>query len=107
MKYINDMNLAECLEELSSGFENDYISVSDTKRIADRIYELTRWIPVSERMPTHEDGGLNNKVLVLEVEKQYPRNKYLELVDWFEVGKPDHFYTTTHWRRTDLPEAVQ
>jgi hypothetical protein len=70
------------------------------------IHEETRWVSVSERMPTREDGGLNNKVLVLEVENESPRNKYIELVDWFEVGSPNYFYTVTHWKRIDKPEGV-
>jgi hypothetical protein len=113
MKPIDKMNLAECLESMRD-WRNKYHGdeaidlIADEKldELADRISELTRWIPVSERMPTEEDGGLNNRVLVLEVEKQYPRNKYLELVDWFEIDKPDYYYTATHWKRIDKPEGV-
>jgi hypothetical protein len=106
MKDIEDMNLSELADDLttlpSCSVRPYVLDTIDRLRV---IHEETRWIPVSERMPTHEDGGLNNKVLVLEVENASPRNKYIALVDWFEVGKPDYFYTTTHWRRIDLPEA--
>jgi hypothetical protein len=103
MKEIKDMNLAELCEVIEPYTDVEAQVIARLRK----LHGLTKWTPVSERMPTHEDGGLNNKVLVLEVENESPRNKYITLVDWFEVGKQDYFYTTTHWRRTDLPEAVQ
>jgi hypothetical protein len=50
MKPISEMTLAE----LANAFEfYGYHSEADRLRA---IHDLTRWIPVSERMPTKEDG---------------------------------------------------
>jgi hypothetical protein len=115
MKPINEMTLAECLEELSNGSGNDYMSFNDTRKIADRIHKLTRWIPVSERMPTQEDFGneifrvwINGtderacfdcgKLLVWEND---PYN-----AGWCEYDKGNWKTDFTHWQRITPPEEV-
>ena len=53
MKPIEEMNLAECLEEVE--LLNGVYEYDGPTRLALRINELTRWIPVEERLPTEED----------------------------------------------------
>jgi hypothetical protein len=70
MKAIKDMNLAECLEEVEMLYSSQ--SYGDPERLADRIHDLTRWIPVSERMPTAQDCtkikyGQHLNVLAMDV----------------------------------------
>jgi hypothetical protein len=69
MKPIDQMTLAECIEALQSleeftllkdidtgNFEPTYDSMKkNAVELADRIADLSRWIPVSERMPTIDD----------------------------------------------------
>jgi hypothetical protein len=51
MKPISEMTLPECLDMLKTA------SVwGDLVHISNRIHDLTRWIPVEERMPTEDDG---------------------------------------------------
>jgi hypothetical protein len=62
MKDIKDMSLSECLEALREGMPVDgtvvrvRLSDDDLAQLADRIYDLTRWIPVEERLPCTDDG---------------------------------------------------
>jgi hypothetical protein len=104
MKPINEMTLAECLEELSNGSGNDYMSFNDTRKIADRIHKLTRWIPISERMPTRDDGDRYGRVLVFERGKYTPHGTYTRFVGWDSLDDVDYFYTVTHWKRITPPE---
>jgi hypothetical protein len=69
MKEIDQMTLPECIEALQSleeftllkdidtgNFEPTYDSMKQNAvELADRIHDLTRWVPVSERMPTGAD----------------------------------------------------
>ena len=60
------------------------------------IHEETRWVPVSERTPTKEDG---NTVLV----------KSGEVADWYRVvwyGYANKHNGYTHWKRIQAPEGV-
>ena len=109
MKDIEDMNLAEAIKALrdvdviTSGYEPDYDAIEE---LADRIHDLTRWIPVSERMPTEEDGDRHGQILIFEVENESPNRGYQQLVKWDAIGKPDYFYAVTHWKRITPPERV-
>jgi hypothetical protein len=49
MKEISEYTLKECLEEVEM-LHGGY-GFRDPEKLADRIHNLTRWIPVSERMP--------------------------------------------------------
>ena len=101
MKPINEMNLSECLVAIRE-LENHEIRMGWHGQLADRIHELTRWIPVSERLPTEEDGDEHGHVLVSEVERESPNRRYEQVLHWDLVGE-DYFYTATHWRRIDKP----
>jgi hypothetical protein len=89
------MNLAELADFVDAKLQSIHYRTSDDDlHVANRlraIHNLTRWIPVSERMPTKEDG------------------KYLHVFDGF--GLPFAImrtswdnYEPTHWKRIDKPE---
>jgi hypothetical protein len=99
MKPINEMSLAECLGEVK--LLNGVYGYNDPSLLADRIYELTRWIPVSERLPTEADADQHGYVIIREVENESPKRVYHALVKWKDIGKPDYFYTITDWKRID------
>ena len=88
MKPINEMSLAE----LAEFFDDD-------ERIAIRLrelHDLTRWIPVEERLPTKGDADERGNVLWLFWGKHY-ESRY-----WYLRRD----YGMTHWRRIDKPEGV-
>jgi hypothetical protein len=90
MKAIKDMNLAE----LANLIEHDtYVEWQVIDRLRE-LHELTRWIPVSERMPTEEDG----KWVQARVGKHLPCVTPVEDFTRFN----DAF---THWQRITSPEA--
>ena len=103
MKPINEMNLAECLEFLRE-YGYDFILTEGNHELADRIAELTRWIPVGERMPTEADGDMDGRVLVFERGKYTPHGTYTRFVGWDSLDDVDYFYTVTHWQRITPPE---
>jgi hypothetical protein len=118
MKPINQMTLAECLSEMRKYVMYDYDKDKTLSRdiaLADRLHDLTRWIPVSERMPTKEDFG--NEVFRVWVngtdEKAcFDRGKLLvwhvEAYDagWCEYDKQDWKTSFTHWQRITPPEGA-
>jgi hypothetical protein len=97
MKEIKDMNLAECLDALRMETlpldENWSFATflhQDRIQLADRIHDLTRWIPLSERMP--EAGEW---VLV------YMSNGAFEVV---HESYLDQDSDITHWKQITAPE---
>jgi hypothetical protein len=102
MKDISEYTLRECLEEVEM-LDSIYEQTRPVK-LADRIHDLTRWIPVSERMPTKEDGDENGQVFVSETENESPHRKYSHVKTWNRLNDPDYFYTITHWKRITPPE---
>jgi hypothetical protein len=92
MKEISEYTLKECLEEVEM-LHGGY-GFRDPEKLADRIHELTRWIPVSERMPTEEDS------LCLWVDIEY----FIYYISWARDGKPNP--KCTHWKRITPPEGV-
>jgi hypothetical protein len=119
MKPIKDMNLAECIDALRDSSEfytnPNYAYPSYVKTLADRIHDLTRWIPVSERMPTKEDFGNEFfRVWVNGTDEKacFDRGKLLvwhvEAYDagWCEYDKQDWKTSFTHWQRITPPEGV-
>jgi hypothetical protein len=108
MKEFKEMSLTECIEALRDQTKGDVWGMGhrDIIEITDRIEELTRWIPVSERMPTKADGDMDGRVLVFERQKYTPHKRYTRLVKWDSVDDVDYFYTVTHWQRITPPEEV-
>ena len=96
MKPINEMSLQECLEALRNTDEGYRHTKSAIIAIANRIHELTRWIPVSERLPTKEDVDEYGEVLAYSPDPTIT-------VSASCIPMSHHF---THWRRIDKPEGV-
>ena len=91
MKDIDKMNVAE-LAEIMAPYSDLKERIINRLRV---IHEETRWIPVSERMPTEEDG---RTVLVINA------NYGCCTTRWDEVDK--HVQPITHWQRITPPEGV-
>jgi hypothetical protein len=96
MKPINEYTLQDCLNSI---LKADMIL--HRHELANRIRELTRWIPVEERLPTEEDADQHGYILIREVENESPKRVYPALVKWKYIGKPNYFYTVTDWKRID------
>jgi hypothetical protein len=65
MKDIKDMNLAELANKLCDLHEGDTVGLLRIADRMDKLHDLTRWIPVSERMPESEKHTWSNPVLAL------------------------------------------
>jgi hypothetical protein len=108
MKDIEDMNLAEAITALrdvdviTRGYQCNYDAIEE---LADRIHDLTRWIPVSERMPTKQDGDENGYIFTLEREKESPNRLYPCIQTWSDI-RSDYYYEITHWKRITPPEGL-
>jgi hypothetical protein len=102
MKDIKNMNLAELADQIERKLDVPMGEDLVQYDIADRLYaihDLTRWIPVSERMPTEKDGYKSKYVTqrtVLVMEKWGD-------ISVVTIGLAKHF---THWKRIDKPEGV-
>jgi hypothetical protein len=100
MKPINEMTLAECLDFIRfelKYFDHPNLDTVGIEESAERIHDLTRWIPVEERMPTEEDGDEHGYVQWWsEDEVAIPVAHY-----WDFTGVPKYMFT--HWRRIDKP----
>jgi hypothetical protein len=99
MKDIKDMNLAEAITALrdvdviTRGYQCNYDAIEE---LADRIHDLTRWIPVSERMPTEADVDEHGEVLAWSPD---PHITYTASC----IPLSHHF---TRWQRITPPEGV-
>jgi hypothetical protein len=102
MKDINQMNLAGCLDALRAFGHSEEI---DTPLdLADRIHDLTRWVSVSERLPTKDDADLEGYVLVRGVNNDGLIQNDIDL--WNHIGDwNDKYWELTHWKRINLPET--
>jgi len=107
MKPIDQMNLAELADAIEYEiYGHPLASLSPHMKRLRELHELTRWIPVSERMPTEEDGDEHGEVLVSETENESPYRRYQQMTKWDSVDDVDYFYTVTHWQRITPPEGV-
>jgi len=97
MKPITQMTLAECLEEFVEQRQIELYGFASTWRqeLADRIHDLTRWIPVSERMPEEEDGDEHGNVLGFATDG----NVWIPHFKAISSG-----YGFTHWKSIIPPE---
>jgi hypothetical protein len=103
MKPVNEMSLQECLEALRddewSWTGSRELTGIRLAQVADRIHELTRWIPVEEGLPTKEDGDRHGIVeWWAEMEVAGPVSNYWD-------AHP-HLPCVTHWRRITPPEGA-
>jgi hypothetical protein len=96
MKPINEMNLTECISGLRNETKGDVWNMGQREiiELTDRIHELTRWIPVEERLPTEGNDGY----WVLAITKRGVHKR-------LHPSRVRAFYFT-HWRRIDRPEGV-
>jgi hypothetical protein len=113
MKEISEYTLKECLEEVEM-LHGGY-GYRDPEKLADRIHDLTRWIPVSERMPTEKEFGNEVfRVWVLggETDACFVSGKIMVWVDSpfeadYEEYDPKRYRTAfTHWQRITPPEGA-
>jgi hypothetical protein len=79
MKPIEQMNLAECLDAVRKGY------IYHLKALADRIHDLTRWVPVSEKFPTAADADESGKVMIYRITTKHQRAMAKGLLDWYMV----------------------
>jgi hypothetical protein len=110
MKDIKDMNLAECIvalrdvDVITRGYQCNYDAIEE---LADRIHELTRWVSVSEKLPTKEDANFHDEVIVSLDPMSIVNSPFgmmgIETVEYSDVCPSKH----THWQRTtEPPEGV-
>jgi hypothetical protein len=99
MKLVKDMGFRELVEEVNF-YSHRFPHLA---LVADRLYELhdlTRWVPVSERMPTEEDGlNLSDGLCVLV--------KSAEIPSWHRIvpySRANSLNGYSHWRRITPPE---
>jgi hypothetical protein len=91
MKPIDQMTLPEALAQM-----RNTVLLKSEMELCDRIHELTRWIPVSERMPTEKDADTRGKVMWYFWGEHY-ESRYWNL---------HSDYGATHWKRITPPEAT-
>ena len=93
------MKIDEAIKELKSCNPLTGDDKNDSKHfeavdMAIEALERTRWIPVSERLPTREDAGPSGDVLCYDAEE-----KFQLPCGWLTVGKLEY---VSHWM--PLPE---
>jgi hypothetical protein len=110
MKAIDKMTLPELADAIwTMDIENWHVRDKLVPRLR-AIHDLTRWIPLSERMPTEEDGAVRC------TDKCDPSNEFVAKIihgvlkrwtigdfdnmGWYKVN-PWEF---THWKRITPPE---
>jgi hypothetical protein len=109
MKPIDQMNLAECLAKLRD--VSTVLTRNEERQLADRIHDLTRWIPVSERMPTEEDLHSNGTFRIwLNGGDGLACIHHNKIYVWDDDGFVDYDETNfrvsfKYWQRITPPEA--
>lgn len=100
MKAIKDMNLSEIAQYLTSLV---WVRADVIDRLRE-LHELTRWIPVSERLPTKADANFHDEVMVSLDPMSIVNSPFgmmgIETVEYTDVCPRKH----THWKRTTQPE---
>ena len=114
MKDIDKMNLAECISVVRR-LTPDELEYDVQWRVGARIEKLTRWIPVSERMPTEADFGIDKRFRVwlggIDSTATFTEGKTLLVWDdeafnsgWTEYDPNNCRVAFTHWQRITPPE---
>jgi hypothetical protein len=101
------MTLKEVLGHLRFSNFYDELSVVNTCNmqadVADRIHDLTRWIPVEERMPTEADYSEAGQIHLWDAEFGICRVYHKDIAHDFLKRIPLEF---THWKRITPPEGA-
>jgi hypothetical protein len=98
---ISEWTLKECINALKR-MDADLLEYGYAIYIADRIHDLTRWIPVSERMPTEADYSEAGQIHLWDAEFGICRVYHKDIAHDFLKRIPLEF---THWKRITLPEG--
>jgi hypothetical protein len=100
MKPINEYTLQECLEEVKFLEAEFWEYGCDDAPLASRIHELTRWIPVEERLPTFEDADKQDGCV--DVWSSFEGVGFRKKLEYQLVKHT----RCTHWQRINRPEGV-
>jgi len=103
MKDIKDMNLAELADRVESDediYHDEYVFVDRLRE----LHELTRWVSVSERMPTREDADEDGFVLIRGATKDGLVQHDLDLWHYVKDWDSTH-WVLTHWKKITPPET--
>ena len=92
MKPIDQMSLAEALAQM-----RNTVLLKSEMELCDRIHDLTRWIPVSERMPENLEV-----VLCMTHHGTYGAQSYCRHTDQDETWFASRFVA---WQRITPPET--
>jgi hypothetical protein len=112
MKDTKDMNLEELADKV---FNLEYCVNGCVREISDRLrelHELTRWIPVEERMPTEEDLHSDGTFRIwLNGGDGLACIHHNKIYVWDNDGFVDYDETNfrvafTHWQRITPPEGA-
>jgi len=95
-------NASDCVGALREMNELD-VQCGRHLILADRIHDLTRWIPVSERMPTEGDYSEAGQIHLWDAEFGICRVYHKDIAHDFLKRIPLEF---THWQRITSPEGA-
>jgi hypothetical protein len=98
MKPSDQMSLAEALAQM-----RNTVLLKSEMELCDRIHDLTRWIPVSERMPTEGDYSEAGQIHLWDAEFGICRVYHKDIAHDFLKRIPLEF---THWQRITSPEGA-
>jgi hypothetical protein len=100
------------LREIANAVEaTEILSPAIASRLCE-LHDLTRWIPVSERMPTEDDG------IIRCIDGEYAESEFTAkfekgVLKRWTIGDFDNMgwyrvetYEFTHWQRITPPEGV-
>jgi hypothetical protein len=98
---IANMTLEQCLDlaENAIAWDERGDSITTLNDCINRIRELTRWIPVGERLPTIEDADARGLV-------EWKHNVFYGGTEIRQFDQPTHYHERlwyTHWRKIDAP----
>lgn len=110
MKPINEFTLAEIANAVEA---TEMFNPAIASRLRE-LHDLTRWIPVSERMPTKEDANEYGHFVTLKngfvstsmIDRENNVWVWNDSEANWDVFGESFIATFTHWRRIDKPEGV-
>jgi hypothetical protein len=92
--------LKECINALKR-MDADLLEYGYAIAVADRIHDLTRWIPVSERMPTAKDGDKWCEIMCFYSDGGVESIMVAHALLIIKENTPN---AITHWQRITPPE---